>query len=207
MISFSLYCDIENHLAQYKLHRDLPLCIENLAEYDSADDSVFEALVDQCDLQTLRQLIDYFDPEAPIQDMLRKRMMLLNGNVAGNTENKAYKRAEEGFFLYLVKCIEEKGYSTDADFYNYIGVSRQRFSKLRKDSSSISREFTLHLAVGLELDYEQSAILLQKAGYSLKPSNSREAIISYVMRNQKYTFSQMNEILYLFDEKTFIETE
>ena len=55
-------------------------------------------------------------------------------------------------------------------------------------------------------DYEQSIEFLKRAGYNFVPRNRRETIIAYVMRNQRYTFSQMEEVLYLFNEKTFLES-
>ena len=205
MVSFSLFCQIEEYLTQYEKQSQDVLHVAGLAEGGTSDDLIFQTLIDQCDAHAIRQLMAQFEPSAPIQKLLKKRLKELQQSGHQSQVNEKSKKTEDSFFLYLLTCIEDKGYSSESDFYNYAGISRQRFGKLRKDDSSISREFALHLAVGLELNYEDSLIFLQKAGYSLKPTSRREAIISYVMRNQEYTFSQMEEILYLFNEKTFLE--
>lgn len=224
MISFSYFCDIEAFLESYEksiYNDDLKSKSENnhnaqlsnvlqaagLLEAGTTDDAVFHALISSCDMQSVRQLIDYFDPSAPIQEFLQKRLQELRGNQEQPVEVSSNKKKGDSlFYTYLREYVtKKKGYASIADFYNHAGISRQRISKLRNDDSAISREFALHLAVGLELNYEEAVEFLQNAGYSFKPANRREAIISYIMRNQKYTFDQMEEILYLFSEKTFLE--
>lgn len=205
MVSFSFFCEIEAYLERYENQRRCALRMAGLSESEAADDFVFLTLIDQCDAGALRQLMDYFDPAAPIQELLRSRLRFLDAHREAVPAKAPERRRDGSFFLYLLDWITRKGYATEADFYNYAGISRQRFSKLRRDDGAVSRELALHLAVGLELNYEESAAFLQRAGYSLKPANRREAIISYVMRNQKYTFAQMEEILYLLQERTFLE--
>lgn len=205
MVSFALFCRIEAYLDKYENQLQTVLPSAHLVEGGTSDDLLFQTLIDQCDSHTIRQLMEQFEPSAPIQELLKTKLKELQKSGKNTSIISDYGKLDNSFFLYLLSLIDNKGYASESDFYNYAGISRQRFGKLRKDASSISREFALHLAVGLELNYEESSLFLQKAGYSLKPTCRREAIISYVMRNQKYTFSQMEEILYLFNERTFLE--
>lgn len=220
MISFDLYCEIEHILEEYQMEYDqreenlsqctLPQSVMKtigLLEKKNSDEKLFSTLIAQCDSESIRQLIDYFPVEAPIQVLLKERLKALKNNSSPVIiETDENKKEDSQFYQYLLECTKKKGYATISDFYNYAGISRQRISKLRLDDSSISREFSLHMAVGLEYDYEQSFEFLKRAGYNFVPRNRRETIIAYVMRNQRYTFSQMEEVLYLFNEKTFLES-
>lgn len=220
MISFDLYCKIEHVLEKYQMECDpiehnpsqrtlsqAALKTIGLLENKNSDEKIFSTLIAQCDMESIRQLIDYFPADAPIQVLLKDRLKILkNSSSPFPIESEEIKKEDSQFYQYLLECTKKKGYATISDFYNYAGISRQRISKLRLDDSSISREFSLHMAVGLEYNYEQSFEFLKRAGYNFVPRNRRETIIAYVMRNQHYTFSQMEEVLYLFNEKTFLES-
>lgn len=64
----------------------------------------------------------------------------------------------------------------------------------------------LHLAVALELDYEEANQLLSLAGYTMRATNRREAIISFIMRRSPYTFSDVEDALFLTGEKGFTDS-
>ena len=219
MISFDLYCRLEELLIDYETNlkqagtgQDEPkmpgLVVKaiGLIEQGDQEQELFWTLIAQCDSSAVKQLMNYFPAGAPIQELLKKRLYELEtkGGSADCQESEK-RKGDSRFYQYLQECVKKKGYSSVSDFYNYAGISRQRISKLRLDDSAISREFSLHMAVGLEYDYEQSVEFMKRAGYNFVPRNRRETIIAYVMRNQKYTFAQMEEALYLFQEKTFLE--
>lgn len=105
------------------------------------------------------------------------------------------------FYEYLKKKIREKGFPSDSAFYNYIGMSRQTFGKLKKKNASVSRNHALHIAVGLRLDYNEAVELLSYAGYVFRPSSMREQIITYVMKNREYDLMTMEEILMIFSQE------
>ena len=97
-----------------------------------------------------------------------------------------------------------KGFDSDSAFYNHISMSRQTFAKIRK-TNYISRNHALLMAVGLELTYLEAVDFMENAGYAFRKTDSRETIITYVMRNRKYTLYSMEEILFAFGEKSLIE--
>lgn len=227
LINFGLYCDIAKHLTMLSLNKTeinkhiisgiiyKDFLIRNISKNSQQhikhltkrdENSTFLSLIDQCDKQTLHELVEWFDKDAPIQKVLQKKIE----EYEKIPIHKSYNESEHdsnAFFIFLCELIDNRGYNSDADFYNYAGISRQSFSKLRNQKNSrVSREMAIHLAVALELDYNNAKSLLNTAGYSLKSTSRREAIISYVMRNKKYTFQEMNEILFLFGEKTFLES-
>ena len=74
MVSFSLFCQIEEYLAQYEKQSQDVLHVAGLAESGSSDDLIFQTLIDQCDAHSIRQLMMQFESSAPIQELLKKRL-------------------------------------------------------------------------------------------------------------------------------------
>ena len=223
MTDFSLYCELNEYLSNnnyFNLNDNVLIektnrsyhfknCsnkIDNIiACYlkHQEESDVFLSLIYDYSREQLKSLMEYFEADAPIQTELKKRYKEL-ANLHSDGISPEIKN-QESFFERLCSYIDEKGYASDADFYNYASISRQTFSKIRNNSTKVSRELALHLAVALELDYESAEQFLNEAGYSLKSTNRRDAIITFIMRKKKYTFQEVNELLFVFNEKTFID--
>ena len=158
------------------------------------------------DLETLNRLLPYFAEGTRIERIISDRIRLIQtyGGKARKQEEKAGAVAGNTFFEYLCSWIDKKGFKSDSDFYNQAGISRQTFSKLRNQRCQISRELALHMAVALGLDYEEGVEFLSYAGYSFNPNSRREQILSFLMRKRKYTFYEMEELLSVLHEKTFL---
>ncbi len=211
VIDFGLYCDIKNSIEQEVEARN---CITSFAcfcnentDANQNEQAVYE-LLNNCDAQTIRCLMEYFDKDAPIQKLLEARMAEVeqqnaDGDLNTYIENSLKDMVE--FYPYLAELIKKKGFSSDADFYNYIGMSRQTFAKLRKKNAAISRNYALLMAVGLGLNYNEAVEFMGMAGFAFKRSNTRENIISYVMKNREYDLMEMEEILYSFGEKSLMD--
>lgn len=201
MIDFSLYCDIHNTYLSNKQ----PL-FSMIAE-NQYDDNAVITLLKKCDKNTLVHLIEYFDEGAPIQSLLKSRLKELDVDEEQNDIEEVVsssKKRNKSFYQYLVNVMSCKGFDSDSAFYNHISMSRQTFAKIRK-TNYISRNHALLMAVGLELTYLEAVDFMENAGYAFRKTDSREAIIAYVMRNRKYTLYSMEEILYTFGEKSLIE--
>ena len=205
---FGLFSDICEDLSEQFVENDKYLFeyMPNLAENNDNSSTISE-LIENCNRETVERLMDYFEPEAPIQQILKKRLSDLrrqdHNDIYGYLDEQ--KKNTQSFYSYLVTLMEKKGFSSDADFYNYIGMSRQTFAKLRKANAGISRNHVLLMAVGLGLNYNEAVAFMEKAGYCFNGQNKREAIISYVMRNEDYDLMKMEDILFSFNEKTLID--
>lgn len=201
MIDFSLFCDIHNIYLE-KAQNSVSMIIEN-----QFNDYAVVTLLKKCDRTTIIHLTEYFDEGAPIQALLKDRLDELTADEDQLNIEEAMndsKKRNGSFYQYLVKIMQRKGFSTDADFYNYISMSRQTFAKIRK-TNHISRSHALLMAVGLELTYLEAVDFMENAGYAFRKSDSREAIITYIMRNRDYTLYSMEEILFTFGEKSLVE--
>lgn len=225
MVDFNLFCELSEYLSNlnvseskdgslnYKFNQSCELDdeLKNIIEksrvcyFKRQDESdAFLSLIYNCNREQLKSLMEYFEADAPIQRELKKRYNELEVQNSTNDINKINNN-ESSFFERLCSYIDEKGYASDADFYNYAAISRQTFSKIRNNATKISRETAIHLAVALELDYESAEQFLNEAGYSLKSTNRRDAIVAFVMRKKQYTFQEINELLFMFNEKTFLD--
>ena len=198
MIDFGLYCDLQNELMNNKSKNDIHFWAMSFAEGNDKND-VFLSLLKDCNEEKLKKLIDYFEPDAPVQKILQNKLKEIKSKEAivedDYDEYRKITKTKMSFYLYLVDVMRSKGYLNDSDFYNYIGMSRQTFAKL-KNKDAASRDQALLMAVGLELDYLEAIDFLSKAGITFRPSDDREVVISHIMRTKKYTLYEVEDILF-----------
>ena len=111
------------------------------------------------------------------------------------------KNKDESFSEMLLRLIDERGMK-DSDCYNKANVSRKVFSKIRCDRNyHPKKETALDFALALELDIEGTQQLLRTAGYSLSHSNIADIIVEYHILNGIFKVSDINEMLYEYDQK------
>lgn len=170
------------------------------------DEAYFETIINQSDIETLNKLLPYFSKEAKIKKTILNRIQLLQryGDRRVKQQYKTHSISENTFFLYLCSWIDKKGFKSDSDFYNHAGILRQTFNKMKNNNTSVSREMALHLAAALELNYDEAIEFLKYAGYSFNPYSRREQIISFLMRKRQYHFYELEELLSILHEKTFL---
>ncbi len=210
MLDFGFFSDIRNNVILADDNNKRELFYNNFCMISEMRDDLdaIKMLIGECNMNMTERLMGYFDKKAPVQQLLRERLVQLKQNEKDGTIEEyivSSKSKSVSFYQYLTGWIEKKGYQTEAEFYNYIGMSRQTFAKIRKKENQISRNYALLMAVGLELNYLEAVEFMGHAGYMFRQADTREAIICYVMRNKKYTLSSMEEILMGFGEKSLME--
>lgn len=111
-----------------------------------------------------------------------------------------FDRLDASFSETLLCLIDKRGL-TDAQVYRRAGVSRQHFSKIRKDPAyRPTKQTALALAVALELPLEDVRSLLERAGLALSPSSKADVIVEYFIVNGIYDVVTINQALYAFDQ-------
>ncbi len=128
---------------------------------------------------------------------------LENKDLYEKINNFIEEKVESTFVESLLKLILQSG-KKDSRVYKDAGVDRRLFSKMVSDYNyRPSKDTVLAFAFSLELNLEQAKKLLKSAGYSLSNSDKRDVILSFCYERGIYNIKQVNEILYIFRQRTF----
>ena len=106
----------------------------------------------------------------------------------------------ESFSEALLALIKGRG-NKPVDVYTRAGVSRQHFHKITHSADyQPTKETALAFAVALKLSLQETAELLECAGYMLSKKSKRDLIVEYFIKEKIY---DVDEINFNLDERGF----
>jgi len=100
--------------------------------------------------------------------------------------------AEETFAETLLSLIRHKGKKA-VDIYTKAGISKQHFYKIKNNSDyQPTKETAMAFAIALQLTLEETADLLERAGFALSKSSKRDLIVEYFIKERIYDVDEIN---------------
>ena len=109
-------------------------------------------------------------------------------------------QTDAGFTDTLLRLIDRSG-KKDSEVYKRANISRQHFSKIRKDPAyQPTKPTALAFALALELDLDQTRDLIGRAGFALTTSSKFDVIVMYFISQKRYDLFEINTTLFEFDQ-------
>lgn len=109
------------------------------------------------------------------------------------------ERTDDGFSPTLLKLIDRSG-KTDVEVYKKANIDRKLFSKIRSNPNyQPSKPTVLAFAIALELDLEETEMLLSRAGLALSHANKQDIVVEFFIKSQNFDIHELNSVLFALD--------
>lgn len=184
---------LENY--RFPKRKAIDLAMKAVREFDSDKDIMIYLAVSELEEFVLSE------------DLITRLDELLGINKTIDTDGgveDAVSAESESFGARFFRLVDEKGL-TDSQVYNRANVNRKVISKLRiNPDKNVDKKTALALAVGLELDIDETEDFIRLAGYALSPRIKFDKIVRYFIENGDYDIHEINEALFKYTEKVLV---
>ena len=110
-------------------------------------------------------------------------------------EKEEFEISEESSAIEPLESELKKGLK-NSEVYAAANISKQYFSKLLKGKVKPSKEKMLALAVGLQLNIDETIDFLGIAGYALSPISQTDIIVKYFINHKEYNVIKIDIVLF-----------
>lgn len=179
-ISKRLYRDIKDYLLDYgfELNEEIESyrnivatrCRAPIIKEDELENDIFD--IDYSELRICEPPIDHVPDKTNFWD--------------GFVEDESFNEC-------LRRHIREKGLY-EKDVYKNANLTKQAFNGIYNENSIPKKGNALALAIGLQLDIDETIDFIEKAGYSFGRTK-QDYIIRYFIENERYDIYELNEFL------------
>ena len=115
-------------------------------------------------------------------------------SLSGSLE-ELLRKSESTFSEFLLDLLRERT-GKDSEVYKRGEISKQLFSKMLSNKYyQPTKSTVVQLAIGLELDINQTQKLLGKAGYTLTRSSKADLVVQYYIEHRIYNIAIINAAL------------
>ncbi len=157
-------------------------------EYIKNDEVEEPALANDLDIRILRT----FESEECFEASLYDEDFIDEDKSLDDILKNVYKKS---FGKYLQQLINKKGFK-NSSVYAKANISKQYFSKLLNDQIKPSKEKMLALAVGLELNIDETIDFLKFAGYALSPISQTDKVVEFFIEHKQYNVIKIDMALF-----------
>lgn len=126
-------------------------------------------------------------------------MPMAKGSISMDDLHDLLERTDDGFSPTLLKLIDRSG-KTDVEVYKKANIDRKFFSKIRSNPNyQPSKPTVLAFAIALELDLEETEMLLSRAGLALSHANKQDIVVEFFIKSQNFDIHELNSVLFALD--------
>ncbi len=137
---------------------------------------------------------------APLPQMPVCRSAAASPHVDKDEVAALLRGIDASFLQALLALIDARGL-TDAEVYKRANISRQLFSKIRRDNGyRPTKQTAVALAMALRLELDETESLLARAGLALSPSAKFDVIVTYFIERGCYDIYELNAMFFAFDQ-------
>lgn len=131
--------------------------------------------------------------EEPVPELMMHQMAMMEA---------PFETTAKSFHQWLFDYIDAHDLE-DPWVYKKANITRQHFSKIRSSKSYQPTKYSvIALALALELNLDQTYDFLETAGFTLSASLLFDRIIEYHIEREIYDVFEINEVLFLYDQRT-----
>lgn len=195
-LSEKLFSSVERYIDENYIHQ------KKLEEYGFGDKcNVREARIrETLELQSRRPMAAAREAEEALVCSQAPAPMAAHPSVFSMDDlTDLLDHMDAGFSETLLKLIDRSG-KKDSEVYKRANIDRKLFSKIRNDPNyRPTKPTVLAFAIALELDLEETEMLLGRAGLSLSHASKSDIVVEYFIKTKNYDIFELNEVLFAFD--------
>ncbi len=132
------------------------------------------------------------------------KLMLKNMSYSAPTSRMIRDLNANTNMTFVDKLLDHisKRHMRDSDVYKAAQIDRRLFSKIVSDRTyKPAKDTCIAFAFALKLTLSEAEDLLSRAGFTLSHSSIRDVLIEFFFNEHMYDLTQINEVLYRFDQK------